>query len=72
MLVAIITALVADSPSTQKWSNIFEKKNQSNKRARNLCCHKYIYGYNSNFNIAKRTTLYFIAPGNRSVDFPRP
>jgi len=31
-------------------------------RARNLSRHKYIYGYD--FDIAKRTTLYFIASGN--------
>lgn len=35
---------------------------QACSRARNLYRHKYIYGYDS--DIAKRTTLYFIASGN--------
>lgn len=38
------------------------EKQRACSRARNLYRHKYIYGYNS--DIAKRTTLYFIASGN--------
>jgi len=39
-----------------------KKKQRACSRIRNLYRHKYIYGYDS--DIAKRTTLYFIASGN--------
>jgi hypothetical protein len=41
-------------------------------KVRDLYGRKYIYGYNSDFDIANtRRALYFIATGNRSVDYPR-
>lgn len=70
LLLALLSYLYWKTEQWDGYKNDFRlsplkkkiKKQRACSRVRNLYRHKYIYGYDS--DIAKRTTLYFIASGN--------